>query len=339
MPTDSLPLERRMLVRAGLRRGKRHLVVLSAPHRQAAVHADLGLEDEGDAALDRFAREGATPRVNERERRLPAGRVAQHLHHAHHRIVVERDVARVVVAEREELRPAAVGILRRKQIVEAGLERGAEPLGPGRAVHKGEKPQLRGRGAVVDGRVRLRLRLVQRQPLVVRERARHVDVLGPSAGAALVEEHLVGHADSVCRAVPRRRLVQAPGPGERPRRRRGRGRRGDESRECRNGLAQFGVLDARRVAVFADDGDVARRDVELFAVHAVSDEDHPVRFVVFGNRVEGRLNGAEVAAAVLGDDDVGALARRPGRRLRDGGCARQAGEDHDRREGQGCGMR
>ena len=170
MPTDSLPLERRMLVRAGLRRGKRHLVVLSAPHRQAAVHADLGLEDEGDAALDRFARAGATPRVNERERRLPAGRVAQHLHHAHHRVVVERDVARVVVAEREELRPAAVGILRREQIVEAGLERGAEPLGPGRAVHKGEKPQLRGRGAVVDGGVRLRLRLVQRQPLVVRER-------------------------------------------------------------------------------------------------------------------------------------------------------------------------
>ena len=116
-----LAADRRMLVGARRRRRERHLVVLLAPAGERAV--DANLRARGSRRCPRATASAARAAARRDRRTSNGGRAAatssQQRQHADHRVVVERDVARVVGAQREVLRPAAVRILRREQVVEA----------------------------------------------------------------------------------------------------------------------------------------------------------------------------------------------------------------------------
>ena len=65
------------------------------------------------------AARAATVGVDEVEGRASRRDVVQQRRDVDHRVVVEGDVARVILPQRKELRPAAVGILRGEQVVDA----------------------------------------------------------------------------------------------------------------------------------------------------------------------------------------------------------------------------
>src|SRR5690606_1569646 len=120
--------------------------------------------------------------------------------------------------QRKKLRPAAVFILRRQQVVEAALKSGAHRRLAGGRVNEGEVAQLGGRGPVVDGR-RTSGRL--EREVVRRRRLGHVGVLGPAALRRLVEQDGCRHRPGLVGGIPRRRLFQHVVPA----RRRQQGRR------------------------------------------------------------------------------------------------------------------
>ena len=127
MPTLSWPRERDRLVAP--RAGAAPASTASCCAHQAvrrAVDAHLGGQHDLEPARGRPARGLAALVGDERERRRAARHVAQQAQHADHRAVVERDVPRVVVAQREELRPAAVRVLRGQEEREAARERGLD---------------------------------------------------------------------------------------------------------------------------------------------------------------------------------------------------------------------
>jgi len=73
--------------------------------------------------------------------------------HAGHRVVVKRDVAVITCAQREKLRPSAVGVLGGEEVIESALDRGAMRVAAiGDGEHAAEENELRVRRAVVDRR-------------------------------------------------------------------------------------------------------------------------------------------------------------------------------------------
>src|SRR5215204_1130948 len=94
------------------------LVVLCAPGGLLSLDDDLSFEDALDTALDRLFSFGAPRLVHKGVGRLSARDVAEQFEDADHRVVVVGDVRVVALAEWEVLRPAAVLVLRREQIVE-----------------------------------------------------------------------------------------------------------------------------------------------------------------------------------------------------------------------------
>jgi len=85
--------------------------VLLAPDRQLAVYFHLAVQNAVDPFVERFLRVRPVFFRDECVIGLVRVHVAQQLHRAEHRVVVEGDVTAVVVLQRIPLRPAAVGVL------------------------------------------------------------------------------------------------------------------------------------------------------------------------------------------------------------------------------------
>ena len=96
--------------------------MLGAPGGELAVLFDLGAQDAIDAPRHGGGRPGAADRVDEVIRRLSSGGSAQNGQDIDHRVVVIGDVRVVAFAQREILRPAAVGILGGEQVVDAAIK-------------------------------------------------------------------------------------------------------------------------------------------------------------------------------------------------------------------------
>ena len=150
----------------------------------------------------------AASRVDAGERRTGQRDRLQDRRRRDHRVVVERDVARVVVAERKILRPAAVWILGRQQVVDPGQHRRLRALVAGGGGHPSEKLDLPRRRAIVDGRVVERAIGRETRAIGVRQRLRHVEVFGPAAGVPLIEAHVLGNPQRFGCGQPRRWLAR-----------------------------------------------------------------------------------------------------------------------------------
>src|SRR5207302_1059947 len=94
------------------------LVVLGAPGSQFAVALHLAFENALDAALETFL-PGFAARAIDEVIACRGGGFAQEFHQSNHRVIIESDVAMILVARRIELRPAAGGILGFKNMIEA----------------------------------------------------------------------------------------------------------------------------------------------------------------------------------------------------------------------------
>ena len=172
-------------------------VVLLAPYGQLALLvAHLGGED----ALHTLV-EGCHATLAQRLVGHPLigcfllGHCPQQVHRVHHCIVVVGDVNLIVALLWPELGPAAILILSAQQIFHRLVESLLVALVLRGLIDLGQIEHLHIRGSVVGGRVVAALLVAQHLcPLLVRQRARHVDVLGPSARHALIEQHLVANA-------------------------------------------------------------------------------------------------------------------------------------------------
>ncbi len=125
------------------------------------------------------------------------GDIAQHLHHVDHRAIIVGNVRIIAFAERIELWPAAVGILRGEQVIETPHE-GVLVLGFARGLrHQREELHRQGGCAVVDGvgSASPRLRNVGGGA----RRLGEIGALGPTALRRLILQHAVGDG----RAPPR----------------------------------------------------------------------------------------------------------------------------------------
>ena len=164
----------------------------------------------------------------------PLRYVVQQREHVDHRLVVVGDVARVVLAHREELRPAAVGILRRKQVVEAA-DRGIAVNGPG---DPGQEADLGRRRAVIDRRIYARRRRARRH-------GGHVDVLRPSTDLTLIAQDVIGDRAGFVARVPCRWLPERIAPADR-----GLSTDGRHSGECEpGGGAKSSCVREHKVAI------------------------------------------------------------------------------------------
>jgi hypothetical protein len=193
-----------MFVRACRPGLERDFVVLPAPRRPDLAGHDLRGEDERDGPFDRGASRVAAATVDERKGGIPDRDLLEQRQHVDHRVVVERDVTRVIVSKRKELWPAPVGVLGGEQVVNPAERRRVVWLA-GAGIHHRKKPDLGGCRAVVD-------RGVRRGRGGHRRWTRHVDVLRPAAGGALVEQDDARDCVRLRGRVPGGRLVQDVAP-------------------------------------------------------------------------------------------------------------------------------
>jgi len=122
--------------------------------------------------------------------RLSRRDLVQQSEHPGHGVVVEGDVRKITRVEGKELRPAAVAILRGEEIVETAVEGLNEArLGTG-GNYAGEEGELGPGGAIVDGGLGVGRRRGEPLFLSRRQGPGHIDILGPAADGALIEEHI-----------------------------------------------------------------------------------------------------------------------------------------------------
>ena len=178
--------------------------MLLAPYGKFAVRDNLCGEDALNAlieSLEHLFLELSVHQIAIIGRALLC-HVAEHLERIHHRIVVIGDVYLITMWMRPELRPPAIIVLSAEQIHDAFLEGVAILPVACSLVETCQKGELHVGGSVVGGGVVDSLLFFQqRVALGVRQRARHVDVLRPSACNALIEQYLLTDALCFCRLV------------------------------------------------------------------------------------------------------------------------------------------
>ena len=121
--------------------------------------------------------------------------LSEHIHRIHHRTIVIRDMYLIALRIRPELRPSAIFILSAEQIVNTLAESIPVALFSRRLIQTGQVGQLHVRSVIVGGGIVLPLLvLLYLCPLLVIQWLDHIDILGPSASDALVQQHLFTYA-------------------------------------------------------------------------------------------------------------------------------------------------
>src|ERR1019366_635627 len=154
----------------------------------------------------------------------------QQLQRESNRAIVKRDGVVVATLQRPDLRPAAVGELRRQQILQAAQNRRAVslPVVRRRGNH-GEEAQFGGGGIVVQRPYVVPLGVGRRIEIARRQMGRkivggkaltpsarvigQVEVLAPAAGRSLERDNDVGDAPRLHAAVPFGRFIQRHASG------------------------------------------------------------------------------------------------------------------------------
>ena len=171
-------------------------VVLLTPHRQLAVLvAHLGDEDTLHTLIERIHAALAQLFVGQSlVVTLLLGNIAQEHHGVIHSAVVERDMLLISVRVRPELRPATVLVLSAEEIPHSAYKSFLVSRILRCLIHPRQIAHLHIGGAIVGGGV-IAARLVSHHllALLIAQGAAHVDVLRPTAGDALVEQHLIGN--------------------------------------------------------------------------------------------------------------------------------------------------
>ena len=126
-------------------------MVLCAPDGGLALDLDLHGGDVGDAFVECGLRTLLQGIVCEGEELLALGDGQQQIEHVHHGIVIQSDGLVVAAFDGVVLRPAAVGILSGKDVVEPLHQRGFDILALGGGEDACQKLELLGGGAVVKG--------------------------------------------------------------------------------------------------------------------------------------------------------------------------------------------
>ena len=159
--------------------------MLRAPDGGLPVDDDLALQDAGDAAVEGLAAGFPDLGVDEAVACVSAD-FADEFQDAHHGAVIEGDAVVVALAEREELRPAAVRVLRLEHVGEAAVEGAAVGLGLRRVDHARHEAEFVDGALVVERRLEL-------GPVARVRLAHRVGVLRPAAGVGLIGQDDVSH--------------------------------------------------------------------------------------------------------------------------------------------------
>src|SRR2546423_2999463 len=129
--------------------------MLCAPNRQLAVHYNLSFQDQFNSLHDSFFRTSAAILIYKGVGGFLLGNVAQEIHNADHRVVIESDVIVVALSRWIVLRPTAICLLGLKKIIDA-FEKSCFVTFQFRArIDSSEVSQLGVGGAVVNGRIDL----------------------------------------------------------------------------------------------------------------------------------------------------------------------------------------
>ena len=197
-----------------------------------SVLDDLEAQQAIDAALGGGARTLDERGRQECEVHRALGHVVQNLYRMQHGVVVDGDGVVIAALEGPHLRPAAVGILRVKQVLDAALYRGAEGRRFGIAMRGqqcgsdvGQEANLHPGGVVVErgdvmpvgidglvevGVVAKAVEIVGVVQVAGGARAaHHVDVLAPAAIGYLPGDDVARRADRIVAGPPVRRMVEA----------------------------------------------------------------------------------------------------------------------------------
>ncbi len=171
--------------------------MLLTPHCRHSVSDDLGCENTFHSlvkGLLHFVFSRPIAKIAA-ERLNAEADVAQQHHSVDHRIIIVGDMRLIVTLHGPELRPTPVFILSGKKIIHSGAEAGAVSHIASGLIETGEIDHLGCGRVIVGGRIVAAL-LVGKHGgfFLLSHRSDHVDVLGPSAGHTLPEQHLITDA-------------------------------------------------------------------------------------------------------------------------------------------------
>src|SRR5579871_865591 len=142
------------LKRSAAARLQRFFIVLLTPGSQLSFYPNLALQDAGDAAVEGLPSLLAMRLRHEAKTRRHR-HIAQKFQDIYHAVVVEGDVAMVLVIRGVELWPAAGGILSLKDVGQSPDERLDVHLGSRGLNHPGQKAEFPDRGVVIERAVQV----------------------------------------------------------------------------------------------------------------------------------------------------------------------------------------
>src|ERR1035437_7440052 len=201
--------------------------MLLAPHGAAAVHNNLGGEHARNSAFEACRRARAVFFRYEGEFAVRPGNVPQQGKCVQHGVVVVGDGIVITALERPHLRPAAVWVLRGKNVIKTAQKCRAIRLsliGSGCGNDFRRKTQFSDRGVIIEcanvvpmgiaGYVKVRLAKVTRVVVGGETFARsarvlrQVQIFAPASGRSLKRNHDVRDAPRLAFAIPGSGVVQ-----------------------------------------------------------------------------------------------------------------------------------
>ena len=178
--------------------------MLGAPDREFAVDFDLTFENALNAAVETFLCRLTQAGVKEDKIRRD-GDIAQKIHQTVHSIVVKCDVTGIVLAERIKLRPAAGGILRFKNIINALENRLLITLVFGYAEGSSQEPYFVSCGAIIEGALKcFRISCEWFKSCI--------GIFGPTALPTLPGQNIIGDSNALAAPIPVVGLFAVLGP-------------------------------------------------------------------------------------------------------------------------------